>query len=132
MVETTKDNTHSLISSSFPVLLPYFKELYVSEAEFSQYIEALLSPSRLKMETTATKWKSDSKEETARKKKVQTDEKADAPRSAFMNALTTTSDKLQNMMRTENADVAYRSTESALVDLFFVVEPLQMAMTSSL
>lgn len=132
MEQSNRTETHSLVNSSFPVLLPYFKELYVSEAEFTTYLESLRSNTVSTKQNTTSKRKSGEDDKQTSKKRqfiagkhlLRKQEVADAgaPTSAFMDALRATANEAANTIRTENADKAFRSTNSPLVDLFFELE----------
>ncbi|KAK3708110.1 hypothetical protein LTR37_011614, partial [Vermiconidia calcicola] len=136
---------HSLINSTFPVLLPEMPELRYNRAEFEAHIKSLLPkkeavtsiPIRTKDESTvvpksgeASK-SEDSKEQTVDSKdgkSTPSTEDGKEPAAPFMTALLSDKatvpslDDRDGKMLTENADVAYRTSGEALVDLFFELE----------
>jgi Domain of unknown function (DUF2828) len=109
--------SHTLLDSSFPVLLPYFPELLISDTEFRTYIDSINS-----------KGLGNGKELSQKPKDNATDTKAvDLPTSPFIHALATSTANVHtrkslssfNKTLTENNDVALISSGSPLVDLFY-------------
>lgn len=105
--------THSLLDSSLPVEVPYFAELYCSDAEFDAFRNDLFpSPG-------ATAEEFDRSRQHALKDNG-------TPRSPFMDALTvnearyvdSTSLAVENKMPTDNGDVVYRSSGNPVLDLY--------------
>lgn len=127
-----------MINTTFPVLLPDMPELRMSKQDFEAYIRRLSdSPAAggttktslpiraksddattTKAEKAATTYKSDASE----------DERSEKPGSRFMDGLLSDKktvpslDDRDGKMLTENADVAYRTSGEALVDLFSELE----------
>lgn len=108
--------TPSILDSKFPVLIPYAAELYMSDKDFGGYLRSINPNS--KDTTTKSKTTTESKTST----EVATNEVA--PLIAALLASDERNHdeqslKAENKTLTANADVAFQSTKSALVDLFF-------------
>jgi hypothetical protein len=122
---------HSLLNTTFPVILPDVPEIFLSKAEFEQYIESLVAPTTLptrpKDEDGKTEETVEEATSVAATPSEQTKEQNenDAP---FMKGLLSDKatvpsfDDRDGKMLTENADVAHRTSGQALVDLFFELE----------
>ncbi|OCK81128.1 hypothetical protein K432DRAFT_381623 [Lepidopterella palustris CBS 459.81] len=154
--EATGENpAHSIFSSSFPVYLPPCEALFLPDAEFQAYIKTLFAspnikkPSgdddappetaeyaRIKQEVSeAMDMESTSTTSELNEPANHGDKTPSAKPAPFINALlqnatrhyTETKLTAENKMLTENADVAYRSTTSGLVDLFDELEEVVSA-----
>jgi len=100
---------HSILNSSFPVLVPYAKELLFSEKEFSDYLTTVKAAAiyEPKPETEIKQPESQPHpfvDGLLKRDEVNRDTKGLAA---------------DNKTLTANADVAFSSTKSALVDYFF-------------
>ncbi|MCJ1392797.1 hypothetical protein MMC18_005668 [Xylographa bjoerkii] len=135
----------SSMDSSFPVELPHDPALVLAEADFNNYIHKLLSD---KSATTRSTGNEEALAELEIKSPVSddfamvSDEATAAPKSSskfmdgLLDATATSKDEhaggefealntelaAQNKMLTENDGIAYRSTTSALLDLFSELE----------
>jgi hypothetical protein len=126
-----KETKHSSIDSKFPVLLPYTDKLFSSDRDFATFLSTLASTkaSDLAVESGPPTENVDSvgKDNEANRAGIDEAGKSTAKSAPFMDALLahdamnhddyTLAD--DNKMLTHNADVAYVSTQSPLVDLFF-------------
>jgi hypothetical protein len=111
---------HSVLDSKFPVLLPYSDKLFISDREFANYINNLPEGKAAKPAGITTN-------SQAKKENGSTEAETRAEGAPFIDALLkedamnhdnyTLAD--ENKMLTKNADVAFKSTNSPLVDLFF-------------
>ena len=121
---------HSLLNTNFPVVLPDVPEVHWSKAEFEQYIKSLIAPAlpigpkdedgeAEDIADEATSSASAPPEQT----KDQDENNAPFMKGLLSNKATVPSfDDRDGKMLTENADVAYRTSGQALVDLFFELE----------
>jgi len=129
MADVQKEQ-HSMLNTTFPVLLPDMPELRMSKPDFEAYIKASLSH-LCHADKTADSFNIPVQARDVAKMKS-TDKDVDvktAPEtSAFMDGLLSdkrsvpTLDERDDKMRTENADVAFRTSGEALVDAFFELE----------
>ena len=122
---------HSLLNTTFPVILPDVPEVRLSKAEFEQYIKSLVAPTSLPIRS---KDEDDKAEETveeattvaaapSEQTKDQNENEAPFMKGLLSDKSTVPSfDERDGKMLTENADVAYRTSGQALVDLFFELE----------
>ncbi|KAM3422107.1 hypothetical protein BST61_g2481 [Cercospora zeina] len=112
-----RDDAHSLLQSKFPVSLPDMPQLKLSKDDFAAYIQTLVTKQSQKPSVDSDK---DDSTEVANEEAV--------PQSAFMDSLLLNKrlvpsfDDHDDKMLTENADVAYSKSGSALVDLFYELE----------
>lgn len=138
--ETMADQ-HTMLMTTFPVLLPAFDELHLPRAEFEAYVKGLDSnaataetsertiPIREKPRSAdaalPTKGAADSVTPAETKAP---DVGGDVANSKFMDSLLADKsavpslDERDGKMLTENGDVAHRTSGEALVDLFFELE----------
>ena len=108
MAETTAtEKGHTMLDSRFPVLVPYAKELTITDQEFASYISAL----KPRKTYTAPPAKESSNEPTSRL----IDALSSTP-YANHDAHTLLA---QNKTLTENADVAFASAGQPLVNAFY-------------
>lgn len=110
-----------IINTTFPVHLPEINGLLLPAGSFAARLAAATSATATAVASHA------SSANEQRDKKINGDsDKHAAPASAFMTALNKTAvpslDEHDGKMLTENADVAYRTSGDALVDLFFEME----------
>lgn len=111
---------HSLLQSKFPVFLPDMPQLRLSKDDFAAYVQTLSAKQATAPEQLSTGGNKDDSKQPA--------DKEPPPQSAFMDALLSdkkavpTFDERDDKMLTENADVAYSRSGSALVDLFYELE----------
>ena len=109
---------HSLLNTTFPVMLPEMSELRFGKSEFDEYIKSLVL--RGESQDAATV-----RAAPGSKSGNEKDEEKEAP---FMQGLlgdkatVPSFDDRDGKMLTENADVAYKTSGEALVDLFFELE----------
>jgi uncharacterized protein DUF2828 len=116
---------HTLLKSSFPVFLPYFKELSISDSEFLMEISSLGPGAVAKIDKSANE---------AQQKGPETN-RLDMKSSPFIDALAASDANIytqktlakENKTLTENEDVALLSTKSALVDLFYELKDDQVS-----
>lgn len=101
--------THSIIDSEFPVFVPYAKELFVSEKEFVEYLRTVKPTSIFKPKSKPSKKATKSESHPFTEGLLERNE-----RNYDKESLAA-----ENKTLTANADVAFKSTKSALVDLFF-------------
>ncbi|KAK3052901.1 hypothetical protein LTR09_005965 [Extremus antarcticus] len=134
-VETVATEQHSLINSTFPVLLPHLPEMHLNKEDFDTHIKSLFPPAtktlpiRVKDATNATDAasKPTTKTETATSDASKPAAK-DSEDEAFMaglladDAAVPSLDSRDGKMLTENADVAYKNSGEALVNLFYELE----------
>ena len=107
---TSETIFHSILDSNFPVLVPYAAELYASEKDFADYLRSIKPGAK----TTARA------ADTATEAQVsQSHPLVDALLASDQRNHDKTSLEAENKTLTANADVAFLSTKSALVDLFF-------------
>ncbi|KAF2671743.1 hypothetical protein BT63DRAFT_422268, partial [Microthyrium microscopicum] len=111
--------THSILNSKFPVNLPRFDQLLLSDVDFVEYLDGL----NTKLQATRATDKVSAS--------LSTTTLVDAPdnpqKSAFIDALHASNYRIHskeslaedNKMLTENADVTNISSQDALVDLFY-------------
>ena len=122
---------HSLLNTTFPVMLPDVPEIHLSKAEFEQYIKSLVAPTSLPIRPKDEDGKAEGTVEepktvaAAPSEQTKDQNEIEAP---FMKGLLSDKatvpsfDERDGKMLTENADVAYRTSGQALVDLFFELE----------
>jgi hypothetical protein len=131
-----KEIKHSSFDSKFPVLLPYSDKLFCSDSEFATFLSTITSSensgsatnSAPKTETTTPADKKyEDTEAEPEAKDTMANPTAKAEQAPLMNALLNDDAMnhdnytlaFENKMLTHNADVAFVSTKSPLVDLFF-------------
>jgi hypothetical protein len=113
--------THSILQSRFPVDIPHFPELLVSDAEFVRHLEFLSKQLIERKGVTANK--DDNKSQTT----LVASNKSTEEESPFIKALYSSVARVHNeqtmaadnIMLTENGDVTHVTSEDALVDLFY-------------
>ena len=141
-----KQNTHSLVDSKFPIFLPPSSALYVAKDEFQDLVRSRIksvppkasssSEDTIKAFTTLTVGSGPTQTS-------QTEEQGNGGGNAgpevdesfghpFLKGLAAQNEKnktppppdlaAENKMLTEKADVAFRSSTSSLVDLFYELE----------
>jgi hypothetical protein len=130
---------HSIINSTFPVLLPEDPALFMPEAEFQAFIRNIVTESRnpnldtlqdeIEIIDSIKDMSTDGTVSSSRLKRRATSEAEDdrKQKSAFMDGLrqhaahSWTTEELEedNKKLTENADVTNISTKNPLVDLFY-------------
>ncbi|KAI6882660.1 hypothetical protein KC360_g5358 [Hortaea werneckii] len=112
---------NTMLNSSFPVLLPAMPELHLSKDDFQAFLRSGLQRPDANVSTDV----SDDIELPDSTDSVLIDA-AKQDKSAFMDILVDKAvpsfDQHDGKMRTENDDVAYRESGSALVDAFFELE----------
>lgn len=104
--------THSIINSSFPVLVPYAEELHASSKQWGEYLKTI-KPIAIY--------------EPQPESKESPKSANDDPRSPFIDGLLAQDERnydeqslaAENKALTANADLAFESTRSVLVDYFF-------------
>lgn len=115
---------HNLLNTTFPVGLPDLPELHLDKAEFDQCIKVLVGatgPVKAKVQDSK---RTDAPKATSTE--IKTDEQENE--SPFMTGLLSDKatvpsfDQRDGKMLTENQDVAYKTSGSALVDAFFELE----------
>lgn len=125
VAEATAEQKSSIFDSQFPVFLPSNNALHLEEGEFQAWLNTLFTPS--KSEAVVVR---EENAPTSSATPAQTVEDNEKPKSAFMDALLVDSHRhatkqeleADNKMLTENADVAHKSSKSALVDAFYELE----------
>ena len=122
---------HSLLKTTFPVTLPELPELHLDKAEFNQRIKALVEPTKLPVRPKVDDVKPEVAHEStasATTSSLDTESGQKESEAPFMKALLADKatvpsfDERDGKVLTENADVAYKSSGSALVDIFFELE----------
>ncbi|KAI6857651.1 hypothetical protein KC338_g8022 [Hortaea werneckii] len=112
---------NSMLNTSFPVLLPAMPELHLSRDDFQAFLRSTLQ----RPDATVLTDVSGDIELPDSTDSVPVDT-AKQDKSAFMDSLVDKAvpsfDQHDGKMRTENDDVAYRESGSALVDAFFELE----------
>ncbi|KAI7487800.1 hypothetical protein KC351_g2386 [Hortaea werneckii] len=112
---------NSMLNTSFPVLLPAMPELHLSKDEFQAFLRSTLQRPN---ESVSTDVSGDIELPDSTDSVPFDTAKQD--KSAFMDSLVDKAvpsfDQHDGKMRTENDDVAYRESGSALVDAFFELE----------
>jgi hypothetical protein len=129
--------THSVLDSKFPVLLPQDPALFLSEEDFQQHVRITLADagkpdlSQLKEEISAISNADDKASSATRSDRKRhassAAEDEPSPKSAFMEGLKKHESHMQtwddlaaeNKTLTENADVTNVSAKDPLVDLFY-------------
>jgi Domain of unknown function (DUF2828) len=107
---------HTLLQSSFPVLLPYFPELLSSDSEFLTHIKSLnVSASGAVVKDSHVEKETDQKPNPS----TQTSPFIEALSKSGANVHTSEILARENKTLTENADVALISSTNVLVDLFY-------------
>lgn len=118
---------HSFLNTTFPVYLPEINELKCSKERFSAYLQTLNSTTASTPLAVRTKPNGESKQVDTKQEDGAATGNA-TEKSAFMDGLLAdkatapTLDERDGKMLTENADVAYRTSGEALVDLFHELE----------
>ena len=127
---------HSLLNTTFPVDLPELAELRLDKAEFDQCIKALVAPTSLPVRPKVEEGKpgvAHEKTTSAASSSLDPESGQQEKYSPFMKGLLSDKatvpsfDKRDGKMLTENADVAYKTSGSALVDVFFELEEVVSA-----
>ncbi|KAI7265056.1 hypothetical protein KC343_g2794 [Hortaea werneckii] len=112
---------NTMLNTSFPVLLPAMPELHLSKNDFQAFLRSTQQRPNAKVPTDVS-----GEIELPDSTDSVPFDMAKQDKSAFMDSLVDKAvpsfDQHDGKMRTENDDVAYRDSGSALVDAFFELE----------
>lgn len=122
---------HSILNSSFPVLLPYDQSLFLPDTEFQEFVFKTISgpcnPHLQELKEEITHIEHDDTENSGLKRRASESGQPPLKKAAFVEALERhevyfrTEEELAsaNKTLTENADLTNLSSMDALVDLFY-------------
>jgi hypothetical protein len=130
---TEEKPVHSVLDSKFPVFLPFNSHLFTSDKDFAAYVTTLSAPQDFTLNEVEEVWptpaestKRVSLEAKPDEESATSDKPAPVPapfKEALMKNLALNQDhddlEAENKMLTENGDVAFVTTKSSLVDLFY-------------